>query len=298
MNAHIPTYALYGQECEAAEPDDLYLESLNRASQRYEGLGGPYRRTDLHQIAWVEEGSVDAILDGKKIILHSPVLISVPPSIHAFDLSPGATGVSLTLSQSYRDMIIQQLEGMADSIKHWSYIIPNHVLDAHKNRVSEIFGQLALEYSSSHTHRRPALYGNTTLLIVEMARLLNLERQQDHDATPKKSRAVFRNFEALIEAHFSDHWKISEYAAALSTNERTLRRICRAIKGLAPTEILQHRIIIEAKRNLLYTDKTVSEICYGLGFADPSHFTKYFINSEGISPTVYRAQKQNQPSLI
>lgn len=292
MNAQIPGYALYGQ---LAELDGILLESLSQFSQSPSEATSLCCPPEWHQIVWIKAGAAEAILNNTKTKLYAPVLISVPPESD-IELKTEATGLVLALSSSYINRIISQLEGMADPIQCWEHIISNQVLDRRNNRVSEIFDQIQLEYSGGHTHRGPALYGNTTLLIVEMARLLNLQPPGKDAVLPIKSQVVFRNFKALIEAHFSEHWKISQYAAALATNETALRRICKAVTGASPTEILQQRIVTEARRNLLFSDKSVTEICYDLGFTDPSHFTKYFANSQGLSPSAYRAQSQSRSS--
>src|SRR5690606_38350784 len=157
--------------------------------------------------------------------------------------------------------------------------------------IGDIVKRIARECSEDHPHRRQALFANVTLLVVEMARLLNMQSKGVDHALPLRDRVVFRNFKALVEAHFRDHWKISRYAVALSTSERSLRRICRALSGSTPAEILQQRIVLEAKRALFFTDKSVTVICYDLGFTDPAHFTKYFISNLGVSPTAYRAHR-------
>lgn len=291
MNAHILMHALFGRPDDNAGHDPICLGSTGMSGRADSGALRLHSRVDLHQLIWLEEGFVEVMLQGGMTRLPAPAVISVPPPVQGVEFGGEPRGVSLALSHDCLDRITLQLEGAALMVKHRVYAIGGHVLGKHENGIAEIFSRIVLECRKDHLHRRPALFANATLLVVEMARLLNLQNQSGDQALPLKSRVVFRNFKALIEAHFRDHWKISEYAAALSTNERSLRRICRALSGFTPAEILQQRIILEAKRGLSFTDKTVSEICYGLGFADPAHFTKYFVNNLGVSPTAYRAQR-------
>lgn len=298
MKNPIPTYALYGQMYSAAELDYLFIETIDESRQRRKGNVEPHRHNDLHQLVWIEQGSVGAILDEESQTLQSPVLISVPsPVIHAFRLQKGAKGVSLTLSQNYVEKISSHLEGMADSTLGLARLIPREAFIENTNQVSNLFRYLSAEYLRNNPQRRAAMYGYVMLLFVEIVRLLHLPAE----GTPSihtKQHAVFRDFEALVEAHFNDRWRIENYVNALATNERTLRRICHAITGLAPGEILQRRIALEAKRSLLYTDKTVAEICYALGFNDPAHFTKFFIRNTNTTPTAYRLLRRNQPQIF
>ncbi|MFO7288350.1 MAG: helix-turn-helix domain-containing protein, partial [Gammaproteobacteria bacterium] len=57
-----------------------------------------------------------------------------------------------------------------------------------------------------------------------------------------------------------------------------------------PIKLVHHRVLLEAKRQLLYTTKPVSEIAYGLGFDDPAYFTRFFSRRTGMSPRAYRAR--------
>lgn len=294
MKDPIPTYALYGQMYSAAELDYLFLETIDESDQRHKGVVKPHRHNDLHQLVWIEQGSVGVILDEESMTLESPVLISVPPPvIHAFELQTGAKGVSLTLSQNYITKIASHFEGMANSTLGLARLIPRETLIEGTNQVSNLFKQISVEYLRNHPQRRAAMYGHVMLLFVEIVRLLHLPTG-DTPSVHTKQQAVFRDFEALVEAHFYDRWRISNYVNALATNERTLRRICHTITGLTPGGILQQRIALEAKRSLLYTDKTVAEICYALGFNDPAHFTKFFIRNTNTTPTTYRLLRQNQ----
>lgn len=288
MNAHIPFHALYRHR---VEYDGIQLESLcqlRQASQLEVVIRGP---VEWHRFIWLKAGTAQAIICDKNVEVDLPALISIPPGC-PFTLDAQGTGFSLSLSPSYIEKIIWQLEGMADPIQHCDHVISSQLLARRADRLSIIFDQIATEYDGDHIYRRPALYGNATLLIVEVARLLSLQPQNHGAVTPIKGQAIFRRFKALVDAHFNEHWKIPQYAMALATNERALRRICKAVAGVTPIEVVHQRIVDEAKRKLLFSEKTVSEICYDLGFCDPSHFTKYFANNQGLSPSAYRAQRR------
>ncbi len=58
--------------------------------------------------------------------------------------------------------------------------------------------------------------------------------------------------------------------------------------GKTPSEIIQDKIISEAKKHLEISNKTVAEIGYDLGFDYPTYFTRLFKKQTGITPTTYR----------
>jgi AraC-like DNA-binding protein len=55
-----------------------------------------------------------------------------------------------------------------------------------------------------------------------------------------------------------------------------------------PLEIINERITLEAKRVLAYSDKSVAETCFDLGFEDPSYFVKFFKRYAGVLPSDFR----------
>ena len=50
------------------------------------------------------------------------------------------------------------------------------------------------------------------------------------------------------------------------------------------------RVLLEAKRELVYTSAAVSEIAYALGFDDPAYFTRFFSKRTGMAPRTFRAR--------
>jgi len=64
--------------------------------------------------------------------------------------------------------------------------------------------------------------------------------------------------------------------------------IIKEISSLSVAEHIHQKIIIEAKRELSYSSKTVQEIAYTLGYLDPSYFSRFFKKYVGIAPSLYR----------
>ena len=97
-------------------------------------------------------------------------------------------------------------------------------------------------------------------------------------------------FEALLEAHFRDHWTVADYAQALAVTPTHLSRVARAATGVSAQRLIEARLMREARRNLAYTHLGVATIAYTLGYADPAYFTRAFTRDAGLSPRAFRAQ--------
>jgi AraC family transcriptional activator of pobA len=104
---------------------------------------------------------------------------------------------------------------------------------------------------------------------------------------------LLRRFKRMIELHFKTKHSGGEYAELLNVSAKTLGRIVKNHFQRTLTEIISERIIMEAKRELNLTSKTVKEIAYDLGFNDEYHFSRYFKNKIRVSPQSFRNSLRN-----
>lgn len=91
-----------------------------------------------------------------------------------------------------------------------------------------------------------------------------------------------------IELNFRAKRSLSEYANLLNINSRSLGTLSKKYFNKTITDLISERIIIEAKRELYLTSKSVKEIAYELGFSDEFYFSRFFKNTVDISPSNYR----------
>ena len=97
-----------------------------------------------------------------------------------------------------------------------------------------------------------------------------------------------RQFETMLEAHYLEHWPVTRYADALKMTPTHLSRLTRAAYGCPASQMIRDRVVREARRNLVYTNLTISTIAYALGFNDPAYFSRIFAGATGLSPREFR----------
>ncbi len=99
---------------------------------------------------------------------------------------------------------------------------------------------------------------------------------------------AFHWFFDEIERSFAEHRTAAWYARRLGYSERTLNRLARAHAGLSAKELIDRRVVLEAKRLLVHEQAPVAAIAARLGFDDPANFSKYFRHRVGIAPGAFR----------
>lgn len=133
------------------------------------------------------------------------------------------------------------------------------------------------------------------MLLKRLIILVTREAKQKYVDGKKVSDEKFdiiRNYNILVENHFKQQHSVQFYADQLHKSPKTLSNYFALYHHLSPLAVIQQRIILEAKRLLLYTDTTSKEIAYELGFEEVAHFSNYFKNQTGISPSEFK-QHQN-----
>jgi AraC-like DNA-binding protein len=108
----------------------------------------------------------------------------------------------------------------------------------------------------------------------------------------REAIAVYQAFVPLLEQHYADRHDVQFYADALHLSPIKLSRQLQAILGKTTKQIIDERVVLEARRRLWYTQQSVGEIAYALGYSDQFHLSKAFKRLVGVAPQEYREGRQ------
>ena len=110
------------------------------------------------------------------------------------------------------------------------------------------------------------------------------------DDMPANQFDLVRQYHVLVEQHFREKHQVAEYAELLFKSPKTLSNVFKKTGDTSPLKVINERIALEAKRLLLYSDKTAEEIAYELGFKEAAHFSKFFKKQLGVPPATFKKQ--------
>ncbi|GAA4773294.1 MULTISPECIES: AraC family transcriptional regulator [Flavobacterium] len=103
-----------------------------------------------------------------------------------------------------------------------------------------------------------------------------------------KEPFILQALKDSIEKDFKVKHAPNEYAEALNISQKALAKITKTHFNKTLTQLISERIIIEAKRELYLTDKSVKTIAYELGYDDEYYFSRFFKTNADVSPQMYR----------
>jgi len=284
MGSPVPTFYLYGEPHRAVDAGFLHVEALDDRSRPSEWTIRSHSHAELSHLFLIQTGGGTMTADGRTLHLVAPALLVVPARVvHGFVWSSESSGWVATLAQSEVDIVLRGDPELSPLFDH-ARIVPLDTADA--DTASEQFGTLQRELGWILPGRRASMRcALETLLVLAVRRSLVACAA----ATPVgRQAALIARFRQRVEDRFRRREPMSSHAAALGVSESALRAACAAIAGMAPAAMLDQRALQEARRALLYSNLSVAEIGWALGFADAAYFSRFFARHTGQAASAYR----------
>lgn len=154
-----------------------------------------------------------------------------------------------------------------------------------KNLFYNIKDELLSKDSSSEEMIRTYL----KQIIIRATRKWKIQNiETDHLKITHQELNVFRDFSRYLEIHYRQKHHVSDYAEMLHLAPKTLTHKFKNLNLDSPNQYIINRILLEAKRLLFYTEKTVKEIAYDLGYEDPAYFNRLFTQKTGTTPANFK----------
>lgn len=101
-------------------------------------------------------------------------------------------------------------------------------------------------------------------------------------------KMLVSNFKSFVNENLNKSLSVKDIASILNINVRTLEKTFKETEGHTPYHWINSRILLEAKRLLIYKTMNINEISYTLGFNEPAHFTKFFRSQTNLTPSQFR----------
>ncbi|MGZ2369319.1 helix-turn-helix domain-containing protein [Ancylomarina sp. YFZ004] len=152
-----------------------------------------------------------------------------------------------------------------------------------------VWKMLLLEMGSKDNLQLEMLQMMLKRILILCTRIYKI--QMDFEKIEVKQIDLIRDFNFLVEQYFRSKHAVDEYALLLSKSPKTLANLFKKAGNKSPSQFIQGRIMLEARRLLRYTDKSVSEIAFEIGYEDIQSFSRFFKKQEGQSPTDFKEIK-------
>jgi AraC family transcriptional activator of pobA len=251
---------------------------------------GPIRdphRHDYHEVFWLREGEGEHRIDGEPLaVAPGTVTVIGRGQVHQFQHATGLRGALFRFTDA-------ALAGGAERIAA-GWLLTGRggraiaVPQGEGDRLDGVFAALHAE-----TQRPPDPFSADVVRHLISTLLLWLERWYDASRTERRDAddadvQLHRRFTAQLERDYARRHDAGHYADALAVPSPALARALVALTGRSTKELITERVMLEAARLLRFTDLTVGEVAFRVGFADQLYFSRAFKRSAGRAPQAYR----------
>ncbi|SKC63302.1 AraC family transcriptional regulator [Ohtaekwangia koreensis] len=268
-------------ELEIISIKDLYLKNRKLLTLPH--------RTDFYHIIWIETGSPTHLVDFNPVkVQKNSILFINKAQVHLFDSSEKYDGKVIIFTDRFFSKNQQDIDFLNSTILFNDLLERTPLkLDGVKHSLISLLELMGAEIAGkTHAVQGDILqnYLHNFLLLCDREK-----RRQGFKEIPKGAdRDYSILFTSLVNEHFSSVKSVYEYAEMMHVSEKRLSRATARVLGKSPKDIISERVLLEIKRLLVYTNKSIKEIGFDMGFNEPTNFIKYFRVQTSQTPSEFR----------
>ena len=249
------------------------------------------QRNNYYSLIWVKEGIGKLKTNFSEYNFEKNSLFSFAPYQPFMLTSTSVKGVAIYFHSDFFCIHKHQTEVTCNGILFNNiYQAPFiRVDETLQNTFSKIIEQIRSEMQNPGLAQYELLISYMKIFLIAASRS-KAEQQPQYIPSNKgdKEPVILQNLKEAIENDFKSKHTPKEYAVLLNISPNALAKIAKKHFNKTLTNLIADRIIIEAKRELYLTNKSIKEVAYGLGYDDEYYFSRFFKKNAHISPQVYR----------
>jgi AraC family transcriptional regulator, transcriptional activator of pobA len=260
---------------------DLKPDSAT-TSTRFEEEARQSHRHDGHSFFLLETGIITIEIDFQTYQIESPVVMYVhPDQVHRTLACENVTVSSLTIRNENLN---------PDYLKLLEEIRPAKPLALEREIFTTISEAVSLCIKFSERKKEKLYHSMLKDSCNALTALIVSQYLEQSASTHKLSRfeIVSNAFKAMLEREYASTKSPAAYARELNISTPYLNECVKKTTGVSVSNHIQERVILEAKRLLYYSNKSVKEIAFGLGFDDYPYFSRLFTKVAGMSAQAFR----------
>lgn len=269
----------------------IYFSSIERLIENYPILRKDHTH-DFYSILFFKSGNgILKVNNNSFEVKPDSVCLISPCQIHSFEFTGSMTGPVIFFCQDYyvEEFSFLRLLNLFSCTSKLTGEICNPVFKPDEkdfNRLSGIVSSIDSEYENFTLTNNSATVIRSLLniLILRLTELSNLRSENSNDS----DTVLIHELSRLVDAYFIKEHNVNFYTSAFNISEKHLNDICNKHFNCGLKKILKDRLMQEARKLILSSELSVSEISYKLNFEDNSYFNKVFKQETGITPKKFR----------
>lgn len=247
----------------------------------------PHRHT-YSEIMIFEAGSGFHEIDFHTHAIQAPTIHFIAPGkVHLLTPTEDCVGYIITFPQDYSRFYGPGKETSSSIENRWSSELTRPVVDlpeSSRRYFGNLLENMLADYLSGGNEKNNSLAAYLHIFLGKCRELLG----GADAAVVEPVNDVPTRFKGLVETHYKEKHSVQQYADLLSVTADYLGKAVRKSLNITASDFILDRLLLEAKRLIVFTNLTSKEIAYNLNIEDPSYFSRMFKRKTGLSPNEYR----------
>lgn len=217
------------------------------------------------------------------------VFMLSPGTVHTWELSDDIDGYVFFHTKEFYDLNFSYEK--VDNYPFFCSFCSTPVIVLKKavlKKIESIFSEIVREYHGNELMKFKKLASMVNILYIELSRKYLPQKMSDNQYQPYLAKV--RQLEELINKHYVDIKSPGQYARLMYVSEKHLNRMVKVSLNKTTSDLISERIILEAKRMLVFSDKNIAEIVAALGYTDNAYFFRFFKKKTALTPTAFLEQ--------
>jgi AraC-like DNA-binding protein len=271
--------------------NELYINTFKSHLLEHSFIENSHRHNFYLLVFFTQGTGIHKIdLDTYEIIRGS-LFILKPGQAHSWKLSKDIDGYIVFFNSEIYELYFGTKKIEEYPFYQSSKNIPHiHFKEKEIDQIEPYFKLLIQECRTEKSGKSSKLLNLIDIIHIEVAR----KHLMENDYTFQPYSSKMKIFNNLLEINFANEKAPSFYAAKMNISLKHLNRICKDLVNKTVTEIITQKVILESKRRLTFSDRTVSEISEELGYLNYSYFTRLFKKSTGFTPSKFRVDLKKE----
>ena len=282
MLSDIPTFFVYGERPRLLDIGFVHAETVMARKHLHFGKVEPHRHDGMAQITFWTKGRGTYLIEDQILDFSAPAVSYIPSGvIHGFSVAADETDAIVV---SIADGSLASIVDLAQLPLTAPAMVRAEGAAALWDRLARTMALVLEEY----THGAPG--SENVLLPLIAAALAQVSTLSVTVPAPEvpPQRLVAVRLRQLVDRHFRDNWPVGRYVDELGTTPHLLAKACDDVYGMPVKELIVERRLLEAKRLLLFTIRSVEDISFEIGMRDSAYFSRAFRGRVGLPPGEWR----------
>lgn len=250
------------------------------------------QRHNYFSLIWVKEGNGKVKADFSEYAFTAGSLFAFAPyQPYMLTMDSPLKGIAIHFHSDFFCIHKHHEEVSCNGVLYNNIYQPPFVMvdDASAATFGMVCEQIKTEMQNAELAQYELLVSYLKIFLITASRLKVQQHEKAAKAVQgKKEPFILQKLKDAIEAHYKTKHSAADYAEMLIITPKALAKITKTHFNKTLTELIAERIVIEAKRELYLTSKTVKQIAYELGYNDEYYFSRFFKTNADVSPQVYR----------